>query len=184
MHLILDLMVVLVATATSHWISKFNIFMIWQVKKVSAKTTCRAHTHIFKMESWNHLGRTANIFIQDIIHIFASISKNICIYLANGQAGKLNFFGTHPNWAFSYIAYTKFPLPRPVFHLPSQIFTRIGGRASTSFPAMGRHYRERWHVLQYAPVAYHDDWLYWYRYLNSTARPGINISHWLTAQNK
>ena len=44
------------------------------------------------------------------------------------QAEKLNFFGTRPNWAVSYIAYTK-------FHLPGQIFTRIGERASTSFPA-------------------------------------------------
>ena len=35
----------------------------------------------------------------------------------------------------SYIAYTKFHLPRPVFHSPSQIFTRIGKQASTSFPA-------------------------------------------------
>ena len=171
MHLILDLMVVLVATATSHWISKFNIFIIWQVKKVRAKTTCRAHTHIFKMESWNHLRRTTNIFIPDIIiHIFASISKNICIYLANGQAGKLNFFGTHTNWAFSYIAYpvykillaqTCFPLAQPNFHSHWQ-----GGRVLVSQPVMGRHYRERWHVLQYAPVAYHGDWLYWYRYLS------------------
>ena len=40
------------------------------------------------------------------------------------QAGKLNFFfGTGPNWVVSYIAYTKFHPPRPVFHLPSQIFT-------------------------------------------------------------
>ena len=28
------------------------------------------------------------------------------------QAGKLKNFGTHPNWAVSYIAYTKFHLPR------------------------------------------------------------------------
>ena len=42
------------------------------------------------------------------------------------QAGKLKFFGTRPNWAVSYIAYTKFPLPRPVLHLPGQIFTGIG----------------------------------------------------------
>ena len=51
------------------------------------------------------------------------------------QAEKLNFFGTHPNWAVSYIAYTKFHLPRPVFHSPGQSFTRIGERASASFPA-------------------------------------------------
>ena len=51
------------------------------------------------------------------------------------QAGKLKFFGTRPNWAVSYIAYTKFHLPRPVLHLPSYIFTRIGEQVSTSFPA-------------------------------------------------
>ena len=54
-----------------------------------------------------------------------------------GQAGKLKYFGTRPNWAVSYIAYTKFHLPRPVFHSPGQIFTRIGERASASFPACG-----------------------------------------------
>ena len=51
------------------------------------------------------------------------------------QAGKLIFFGTRPNWAVSYIAYTKFHLPRPVFHSPNQIFSRIGERASASFLA-------------------------------------------------
>ena len=49
--------------------------------------------------------------------------------------GKIKFFGTRPNWEVSFIAYTKFRSPRPVFHSPSQIFTRIGERASTSFPA-------------------------------------------------
>ena len=43
-------------------------------------------------------------------------------------------FGIHPNWVVSYIAYTKFHSPRPVFHLPGQIFTHIGERVSTSFP--------------------------------------------------
>ena len=51
------------------------------------------------------------------------------------QAGKLKIFGTRPNWAVSYIAYTKFHLPRPVFHSPGQIFTHIGGRALVSQPA-------------------------------------------------
>ena len=49
------------------------------------------------------------------------------------QAGKQKIFGTRPNWAVSYIAYTKFNLPRPLSHLPGQIFNRIGERAS--FPA-------------------------------------------------
>ena len=54
------------------------------------------------------------------------------------QAGKLHFFGTRLNWVVSYIAYTKFHSPRPVFHSPGQIFTRIGERASASFPACVR----------------------------------------------
>ena len=33
------------------------------------------------MESWTHVGRTANIIIKDIIHIFASISKTMRILL-------------------------------------------------------------------------------------------------------
>ena len=51
------------------------------------------------------------------------------------QAGKLKNFSTRPNWVVSYIAYTKFHSPSPVFHTPDQIFTRIGERASASFPA-------------------------------------------------
>ena len=62
------------------------------------------------------------------------------IMFIKGQAGKLNFFGTRPNWAVSYIAYTKFHFPRPFFHSPSQIFTHIGERASASFPAWGHIY--------------------------------------------
>ena len=51
------------------------------------------------------------------------------------QAGKLKNFGALPNWAVSYIACTKFHLPRPVIHSPGHIFTRIGERTSPSFPA-------------------------------------------------
>ena len=51
------------------------------------------------------------------------------------QAVKLKFFGTRPNWAVCYIAYTKFHLPRPVLHSPGHIFTPIGEWASASFPA-------------------------------------------------
>ena len=36
---------------------------------------------MLKMESWMHMGCTAKIFIEDIIHIFASISKNMRILL-------------------------------------------------------------------------------------------------------
>ena len=51
------------------------------------------------------------------------------------QAVKLKIFGTRPKCGVSYIAFTKFHSPRPVFHSPSQIFTRIGERPSASFPA-------------------------------------------------
>ena len=36
---------------------------------------------ILKMESWTLMGHTANIIIKDIIHIFASIAKNMHILL-------------------------------------------------------------------------------------------------------
>ena len=36
---------------------------------------------ILKRESWTHVGCTANIIIKDVIHIFASISKTMCILL-------------------------------------------------------------------------------------------------------
>ena len=36
---------------------------------------------ILKMESWTHMGCTANIIIKDVIHIFASISKIMRILL-------------------------------------------------------------------------------------------------------
>ena len=54
------------------------------------------------------------------------------------RLGNYNFFGTRPNWVVSYISYTKFHSPRPVFHSPSQIFTRIGERTCASFPAWGK----------------------------------------------
>ena len=39
---------------------------------------------ILKMESWTHMGRTANIIIKDVIHVFASISKIMRILLMGG----------------------------------------------------------------------------------------------------
>ena len=73
----------------------------------------------------------------DYIWIFSLSKYNSAVIhkKCTRQAGKLKFFGTWPNWVVSYIAYTKFHLPRPVFHSPGQIFTRIGERASASFPA-------------------------------------------------
>ena len=64
-------------------------------------------------------------------------SINICfVYKTEEYTGwETKIFGTRPNWVVSHIAYTKFHSPRPVFHSPSQIFTRIGERGSASFPA-------------------------------------------------
>ena len=36
---------------------------------------------MLKMESWIHMGHTANIIIKDIIHISMSIRKNMHILL-------------------------------------------------------------------------------------------------------
>ena len=44
---------------------------------------------ILKMESWTHMGRTANIIIKDIIHVFASISKIMRILLMGRRNRKL-----------------------------------------------------------------------------------------------
>ena len=55
--------------------------------------------------------------------------------LINCSGWETKIFGTRPNWVVSYIAYTKFHSPRPVFYSPGQIFTHIGERASVSFPA-------------------------------------------------
>ena len=56
------------------------------------------------------------------------IAEKYCSHTLDFQAGKLKFFGTPLNWVVSYIAYTKFHSPRPVFHSSGQIFTRIGER--------------------------------------------------------
>ena len=40
---------------------------------------------ILKMEFWTHMGRTANIIIKDIIHIFASMCKNMHILVMGGR---------------------------------------------------------------------------------------------------
>ena len=76
------------------------------------------------------------IFIRSMISAIHKFQENILESSRNvSQAGKLKFFGTRPNWVVSYIAYTKFHSPRPVFHSPGKIFTRIGERASASFTA-------------------------------------------------
>ena len=86
--------------------------------------------HLFYIRSLNFvLLLWLHSYMQYIIISSSSVTA---------QAGKLKFFGTHPNWVVSYIAYIKFHSPRPIFHSPGQIFTRIGERSSTSFPACSR----------------------------------------------
>ena len=36
---------------------------------------------ILEMESWNHMGYTASMIINDIINVFEFISENVCILL-------------------------------------------------------------------------------------------------------
>ena len=59
-----------------------TIYTIW--KKSYQKPLAQVRTlklDILKTESWMHMGHTANMIIKDIIHIFASISKNMHILL-------------------------------------------------------------------------------------------------------
>ena len=73
----------------------------------------------------------------------------VYIKMFHPQAGKLKFVGTCPKWVVSCIAYTKFHSPRPVFHSPNQIFTRIGERPSTSFQAcIHSEQNETWYIFK------------------------------------
>ena len=101
------------------------------------------------------MGFTYSICVKSPIrHLGQAIGNIQCFW--RFQARKLKFFGTRPKWVVSYIAYTKFHLPRPVFHSPGQIFTRIGEQASASFPA--------WFFVQ-------TEWLvaWWHQAISSTS---------------
>ena len=52
-----------------------------EISYIGKMTSSGLSLDILKMESWTHMGRTANIIIKDVIHIFASISKIIRILL-------------------------------------------------------------------------------------------------------
>ena len=52
---------------------------------------------ILNMESWMHMGWTANIIIKDIIYIFAFISKNMHILLMGGIIAS----AAYPCWDYS-----------------------------------------------------------------------------------
>ena len=93
------------------------------------------------------------------------------------QAGKLKTFGTRPNWVVSYIAYTKFHSPRPVFHLPSQIFTRIGEWASANFPAWvpSRKLLFKMAMLSYFLRVHGTSFFTWQAWIRSLGR-WVNVS--------
>ena len=58
------------------------------------------------MESWTHMGRTANIIIKDVIHVFASICKIMHILLMGrrNREGWLIYSSQMPSYKFT-IAY-------------------------------------------------------------------------------
>ena len=69
------------------------------------------------------------------------------------RAGKLKIFGTRPNWVVSYIAYTKFHSPKPVFHSSGQIFTRIGQRQFPSLMLNEDHTLPHWGLVTHTCIS-------------------------------
>ena len=57
-------------------------------------TSSRLMLDILKMESWTHMGHTANIIIKDIIRIFVSISKSPY----DDTLTKINLSTSHPKF--------------------------------------------------------------------------------------
>ena len=77
---------------------------------------------------------------QRLWHVWSgSALSQVCENEIFYRLGNLTFFGTRPNWVVSYIAYTKFHSPRPVFDSPGQIFTR--GWALVSQPVLEAHFK-------------------------------------------
>ena len=54
---------------------------------------------ILKMESWTHMGRTANIIIKDVIHVFASIRKIMRILLMRRRNRERWCLGSRGLWS-------------------------------------------------------------------------------------
>ena len=92
-----------------------------------------------QVSALNHRSCHKHLSLQKMIPIvssyfFSKLPMTNTSELAHNKTGKLKFFSTRPKWVVFYIAYIKFHSPSPVFHSPSQIVTRIGERASPSFP--------------------------------------------------
>ena len=74
------------------------------------------------------------------------------------QCGKLNFWSTRPKTDAPYMFYTKFHLPRPVFHSPSSKCTRIklvSGRALVSLTVLLHPELTVYWSFLFAGAAYH-----------------------------
>ena len=81
--------------------------------------------------------------MSDVAWTFSTPGKLLADKMITLQAGKLKFFGTRPNWAVSYIAYTKFHLPRPVYTRPAIFSLALAiGRALVSQPALQWRHNE------------------------------------------
>ena len=93
--------------------------------------------------------------------------KNIFI---SGWETKI--FWHSPNWVVSYIAYTKFHLPRPVSHSPGQIFIRIGERVSASFQPAFRKMHSQMMTISFRPQC--ANCLFWLTTKN-TSRDWFNV---------
>ena len=85
---------------------------------------------ILKKECWAHMGRTANIIIKDIYHIFASLSDNMRILLMGQRYHKcckcLPFCWWHFANAFSWMKITVFWYKFP-WSLSLMVLLKIGG---------------------------------------------------------
>ena len=119
------------------WVLMFNMFILYH--KVGKNETLPLHRPINPVKpTYKMVIHLQNTHKRHSIACPWGRGMECLLWLhiwSISQAGKLKFFGTRPSCLISYLAYTKFHLPRPVFHLPGKIFTRIGERASASFPA-------------------------------------------------
>ena len=95
--------------------------MHWKMSSAKCWPFCsglNASTSIPEWYSMQMVILISNIYLQ----------KN-----AMEQCGKPNFLSTRPETDVTYMFYTKFHLPKPIFYSPSSKCTRIGERASVSF---------------------------------------------------
>ena len=113
-HLILSIMKPVIAWLQSPWqlSCKHGGFDIACLN--NHKSYAGLSLDILKMESWTHMGRTANIIIKDVINIFASVSKFVRILLMGWRNRKrwyacqiLNFLNRLPFFNMNWMWKTK-----------------------------------------------------------------------------